>query len=66
MDKLDQYKRLRDSITPELEFYTLINLCVSRYEINLIKFNMTHQQKYKDIATALEKFLDQFINTDFI
>ena len=60
------YKQLRDSITPGSEFYALINICVARYEINLIKYNLSHQEKHKFIVDAISKILDQFIMIDFI
>ena len=66
MDKLEIYKQLRDSITPGSEFYALINICVARYEINLIKYNLTRQEKYKIVVGAITKILDQFTMIDFI
>jgi len=65
MDKLELYERLRDSITVGTEFHALINICVSRYEINMIKYNLTHELKYKTVSDAICKILDQFITLDF-
>lgn len=64
-NKLDLYKELRDSIEPGTEFYNLINVCVSRYEINLIKYNLDRDDRHKLILNAIEKILDNFINIRF-
>ena len=61
-NKLDVYKELRDSIDPESDFYTLINVRVSRYEINLIKYNLDKEERHKLVLNAIEKILDNFIN----
>ena len=65
MDKLTMYRRLKDAIPSTAQYYNLINICVSRYEINVLKYDITREDKYKLILHAIEKILDNFIDIDF-
>ena len=57
-DNLVRYKQLKDSLPNN----NLIQVCVTRYEINLIKFNLTKDNKYEIILKAIGKILKTFIN----
>ena len=66
MDKLIRYKDLLDRTEPSNPSYNLIKICVSRYEINSIKYNINLETKYLIIMGAIEKILDQFIDIEFV
>ena len=66
MDKLIRYKDLLDRTEPSNPSYNLIKICVCRYEINTIKYNINHETKYLIIMNAIEKILDQFIDIEFV
>ena len=58
---LIRFKELKASLPDN----RLIQVCVDRYEINLIKFKLTECSKYEIILNALGKILDTFMNINF-
>lgn len=40
----------------------LYNLCILRYELNLLKFTETHEDKYKIILDSLDGILGFLVN----
>ena len=71
MDKLESYKELRDrarshaqNYTNDESYYNLVNTCVCMYEINLIKYNLTSDEKYKLSLNTISKILDVFLNIE--
>ena len=48
-DNLIIYKQLKDNLPNN----NLIQVCVTRYEVNLIMFNLTKENKYEIILKAL-------------
>ena len=61
IDKLQRYIQLRDNLSDN----NLIRVCVARYEINLIKYELTKNEKYKLIMEAIGKILDTFLDIEF-
>ena len=60
-DNLVRYIQLKDSLPNN----RLIQVCVTRYEINLIMFNLTKENKYEIILKALGKIIETFMNIEF-
>ena len=60
-DNLIRYKQLKDSLPNN----NLIQVCVTRYEVNLIMFNLTKESKYEIILKALDKIIETFLNIEF-
>jgi hypothetical protein len=60
-DNLVRYKQLKDNLPNE----NLIQVCVTRYEVNLLMFNLTQDSKYDIILKALDKILETFMNINF-
>ena len=58
---LIRFKELKYSLPDN----KLIQVCVDRYEVNLIMFKLTEQNKYEVILNALGKILDTFMNINF-
>jgi hypothetical protein len=59
-DNLIRYNQLKDSLPNN----RLIQVCVTRYEVNLIMFNLTKENKYEIILKALGKIIETFINIE--
>ena len=60
-DNLVRYKQLKDDLPNEI----LIQVCVTRYEVNLIMFNLTQESKYETILKAIGKILETFMGINF-
>ena len=60
-DNLVRYKQLKDNLPNE----NLIQVCVTRYEKNLIDFNSTQDSKYETILKAIGKILETYMNINF-
>ena len=60
-NNLDRYKQLKANLSNNY----LIQVCVDRYEVNLIMFNLTKQNKYEIILKALGKIIETFLNIEF-
>ena len=60
-NNLNRYKQLKENLPNNY----LIQVCVTRYEVNLIMFNLTKQDKYEIILKALGKILETFLNIEF-
>ena len=58
---LIRYKELKNSLPDN----KLIQVCVDRYEVNLIMFKLTEDSKYEIILNAIGKILDTFMNINF-
>lgn len=56
-NQLNQYKEIFQSGQN-----ILANVCVARYEINLIKYKLTRDNQYILILNAIEKILNTFID----
>jgi len=63
MDRLEIYKQLLSSIPTDSDAYQLINVCVTRYEVNVNNYFTTRNEHYKTVALALANILNQFIET---
>ena len=55
-DRLSRYKQMRDEF-PEEE---LLKECIARYEINIIKYDISNDSKYLAILNVLGNLMDQF------
>ena len=60
-DNLIRYKQLKDSLPTN----NLIQVCVTRYEVNLIMFNLTKENKYEIILKALDKIIETFLKKEY-
>ena len=60
-NNLVRYKQLKDNLPNE----NLIQVCVTRYEVNLLMFNLTQDSKYEIILKALGKILETYMNINF-
>lgn len=56
-NQLNQYKEIFQSGQN-----ILANVCVARYEINLIKYKLTRDNQYILVLNAIEKILNTFID----
>jgi hypothetical protein len=55
-DRLARYKQMRDEFPAE----NFLNVCIARYEINMIKYDINNGSKYLAILNMLENLMDQF------
>ena len=60
-NNLIRYKELKDSLPNN----NLIQVCVTRYEVNLLMFNLTQDSKYEIILKALGKILETFLKKEY-
>ena len=60
-NNLNRYKQLKANLPTN----KLIQVCVDRYEVNLIMFNLTKEVKYEIILKALGKIIETFLNIEF-
>ena len=60
-DRLARYIQLKENLPNN----NLVQVCVARYEINMIKYLLNKEHKYLLILNAIEKILDQFLDIEF-
>ena len=60
-DSLDRYNQLSDNFPDDI----LLQICVSHYEINLIEYRSTKEEKYVLILNAICNILEHFLDIEF-
>jgi hypothetical protein len=60
-DKLARYKQMRDEFPAE----ELLKVCIARYEINMIQYEITNDPARLAVINALGKLMDKFYEVEY-